>query len=87
MNNTTNTKTIDYYKNVIHVQLPWVNDKKHKYADNIISLALQGAAEQYGPEVAAQIIDEFKLQQHGWFSVFCSPSSVTPSSPPTRPAQ
>lgn len=40
-----------------------------QYSHNIISLALQEAAEEFGNVVANDLIDEFGLGMHGWSKV------------------
>lgn len=40
-----------------------------EYSHNIIGLALQQAANEFGNDVANDLIDEFGLIMHGWSKV------------------
>lgn len=67
MNPTRPPKTLKDWLAVIEHEVPYVDVKP--YSHNIISLALQAIARQWGQKKANKAIKDFELDVLGWHEV------------------
>lgn len=60
-------KTKEEWIETISEEIPYIDVKP--YSHNIISVALQAIAKQFGVEEANKVIDDFDLEPYGWSKV------------------